>query len=226
MDAHTDFHFTNRQLEGGLAIGGQSNGTQCDTHGAGVLGCLLGGSNNSVKIVASICCCACDLVKEEDAGNTAAARFLTRGSGRDIVSTENRLDSNALSGRQVSSKIKVQDVAAVVAIEVKNASATINALGDLEHRVGRGALEDVTNGNTIKHSFTHISEEQRKVSRTATGSDGDFALHRSVLTNKSVVVSAHRIKGLGVREQNTVEHFGDEFDRTVQNLLHRDSFVK
>jgi hypothetical protein len=29
-----------------------------------------------------------------------------------------------------------------------------------------------------------------------------------------------------VREQNTVEHFGDEFDRTVQNLLHRDSFVK
>jgi hypothetical protein len=29
-----------------------------------------------------------------------------------------------------------------------------------------------------------------------------------------------------VRKQDTVEHLGDEFDRTVQNLLHRDSFVK
>ena len=151
---------------------------------------------------------------------------MTRGCGGNIVGTENGLHANAFSGGQISSHIKVQDVAAVVAIQVEDASATIDALSDLQHGVRRGTLEDIANGHTIQHSFAHISEKQRKVSRTTTGGDGNLALHRSVLANKSVVVPAHRIKGLGVREQNTVEHLGDEFNRTVQNLLHRDSFVK
>jgi hypothetical protein len=187
---------------------------------------LLGGCDNGVEVVAGICCSACNLIEEEDTGNTATACFLTGGSGRDIIGAKNALNTDALGSRKVSSQIEVQDVSAVVAIEVKDAGATVNALGDLQHRVSRGALEDIANSNTIKHSFTHVAEEQREVTGSATGGDGDFALHRSVLTNQSMAVSANRIKGFRVRKQNTVEHFGDEFDRTIQNLLHRDSLVK
>ncbi len=89
--------------------------------------------------------------------------FFTDNRGRHIIIADNLFDGDAIEIGKFCGHIEIDNVATVIAIDVENASALIDSLGDLIHLFRAWRLEDAADSRAIDHAFADIAQEQRQV---------------------------------------------------------------
>jgi len=106
-----------------------------------VLDGVLGDSGHLRERVAPLGCGARGLVGKDDSGNTASIELSLLRLARNVVATQHGLGFDALKFGQVDRKVEVEDVSAIVAVEVQHSRATIDSHRRLKYLVGLGELK-------------------------------------------------------------------------------------
>ncbi len=220
VDAHPDLHLAVRQLEGRPAGGRQGARRKRDAHRPDPARGKLGGASHLGQRATLGGPRAGDLVQEEDAGDASTAMLLALRGGRDVVGAEDRRDLDPVEPGQLGGEVEVHHVAAVVAIDVQDAGATVDRPRHLEHLVGRGRGEDIPDRRAVDEPLAQPADEQRQVAGAAAGRDADLAGHRGDgPDDRSRIAGDPQLRRVGTDE--SLEHLVDEVDRCVEDLLHR-----
>src|SRR5690606_32755660 len=131
MDTHADFHFIFTDREGCVTNFWYNTAGKCNAHGAGPQACLIGKTGDFIERQAIGSGGASCLIDEENTGNPTTLVFFTHNRGSYIIITDNLLNGNAVKIGKFSSHIEIDEVAAIITVNVENASALIDSLGNL-----------------------------------------------------------------------------------------------
>ncbi len=174
----------------------------------------------SASVAPSAASGASHLVQEEDAGDAAPAGLhALRGRGH-VVRPEHRPYLDALVGRQLGREVEVQDVAAVIAVDVEDAACGVDGLGHEEHLLGARRLEDAADRGAVEQPLADIAHEQRQVPGPAARGDRDLAGLRGRRPDDRPRIAC-RSKVGRVGGKDAFEHLVHETFGVVDDLAHR-----
>ena len=181
---------------------------------------VLGDRRDLVQTVSALGRRPGGLVGEQDSRDTSAVGLALPRLARHVIAAEHRAGRNVLEVGQVGREIEVEDVAAIVAVEVQDPGTTADRLGRLEALLGTRRAEDVSDRDAVAQSLAHITLEEREVPRSAAGDDPDLARDGGVGAHHDATVVAGSLQLIGVGQQDALDHLVDEVARLVEDLLH------
>jgi hypothetical protein len=220
VDPGADLHLPVRELERGPARRGQDRRRQADPHRRGARDRILGDPCHLVETVAAFGGRSGALVGEEDPGHAAAFARPVPGLARHVVDAQHGTGLDAVELGHVGPEVEVEDVTAVVAVEVEHTGAAVGGLGCLVALLGGGRGEHVADGDRGAEAVTDVPLEEREVPGSASGDDADMALHRCVGADQDTPVIGRRPEKVRVGEEESIHHLVDEPLRVVDDLLH------
>ena len=151
------------------------NDTWCksETYCTCIVFCKLCSSKNSVKVAAFVSFCASSFKHEVDTSYTTTCIWVCMRVN--VVSTNDALTYDIVHITKICSHIECHDIACVVSVKIKNTSASFYFFRDVVNLFWRWRLEYTANTTSVDETVTNVSEEQRKMSGTATCDDTNFS---------------------------------------------------
>ena len=205
----------------GLPAAGQDRRRQPDAHRAGAGEGMPGRLRDLLERPAGVGHGARALEREEHPGHAPARVGPLRRGGGDVVRDQDGLDGDALGVGQLARQVEVEDVTAVVAVQVQDARAAVHAPGRLQDLVRSTARRTRCRRPRREHRPTPTKPRNTgrwpdpppvtMPTRPATGASARTIARRSALD---------RPEPVRVGQQDALEHLVDERARVVDQLLH------
>jgi hypothetical protein len=180
VDADADLHLALGQLEARHARGRQDGRREPDADGRGVLHDVLGDRRDLLQGVAALGRRTGGLVGEDDPGHAPPVQLALVRLARDVVPAQHGRGPDVLQVCHVGREVEVEDVPAVVAVQVQHPRPAVDGLGRLEDLLRAGRAEDVADGDAGAQACPHVPLEQGEVAGAAAGDDADLAGDRRV----------------------------------------------
>ena len=120
---------------------------------------------------------------------------------------------------QLGGHVEVHDVPGVVSIEIEDAGALVDTLGDFKDLLGRRGLEDAAYGASVQKVLSDIAEEERKVAGAAAGYDADFS-GNGIGGDIAAKIPADALHFSLVRSIDALQHIIGILFRFVDDFFH------
>src|SRR5690606_18655321 len=221
VDAQADFDLVLPQLKTGGSRRRHDAGSEGHSHASDLPDHLVGDRLHLFQGGAAGCQGAGDLVDEDGAGNSPAARRVGAVFDGHVVVDDHLRHADALRFGHFRGHFEIHHVARVVFDDEENPVAAVHRLERFQHLVGSGGGEHLTRDRRIQHALSHIPRMGGFMAASAAADQPHLSGYGGVGPDDDL--RAGKFFEMGMGGHHAVQHVPHHLFRRIDQLFHIDS---